>query len=110
MTSTKIPRRFYRDGLLDEMIDILREIDKKTWTTNKIIVPSTAILIELFEMNRLILKKIEEDIDGITKDDEWYQRLVHVAHNIQDGLRNAYNGIDDEINNVINNIVNPMLD
>ncbi len=90
-------QRFLRDGVLDGMIKRIREIDKQNWTLEKMAIPTTAVIIELFELNRLLLKNVERYLDEVHQNDpEWYDRLLPLAHEIQEGLRNAFHGLEDE--------------
>jgi hypothetical protein len=102
--TTNSKKRFLRDGILDGMIKRLREIDNQNWTLEKMAVPTTAAIIELFELNRLLLKELENLLDKIKDcDPEWYESLLPMAHNIQEGLRNTYAGFEDEWEHFVNN-------
>lgn len=106
--TTNTKQRFLRDGILDEMIKRLREIDNQNWTLDKMAVPTTAAIIELFELNRLVLKDLEKLLDKIkAHDPKWYSTLLPMAHNIQEGLRNAFEGLEDEWDHFINDASNP---
>lgn len=90
-------QRFLRDGVLDGMIKRIREIDKQNWTLEKMAIPTTAVIIELFELNRLLLKNVERNLDEVHRGDpEWYNKLLPLAHGIQEGLRNVFQGLEDE--------------
>jgi hypothetical protein len=97
-----VKKRFLRDGVLDSMIEQIKVYDKKSWTHNDVFLPSFASILQLFQLNRFILKQIESQIEtirndvGITRDE-----LIHIASHLQDGLRNTFHGLQEECQRII---------
>lgn len=91
-------RRLLRDGILDEMIERLRQIDRQNWTLENMAVPTPIAIIKLFEMNRLILRDLEKQLEDVKSKNEmdWYQKLLPLAHHLQEGLRNTFDGVEEE--------------
>lgn len=102
MEAMTTKKRFLRDGVLDLLVADLREWDNKAWTIEEPFFPSFSIIITMFEFNRVILQKIEAQIEKTRNhetinDDE--MRLT--AYFLQTGLKNAYEAVREEWMNAV---------
>ncbi len=95
-------KRFLRDGVLDLLVADLREWDNKAWTIKEPFFPSFSIIITMFEFNRVILQKIENQIERIRNQDKMNDdEMIRTAYFLQTGLKNAYEAVKEEWLNAI---------
>lgn len=95
-------KRFLRDGVLDQMIEKIREYDKKSWTTHETFMPSLASIIQLFQLNRFILKQLETQIEKLReKDSELYHEFKNIAAHLQEGMRSTFEGLEEECDSIV---------
>ena len=89
-------KRFLRDGILDEMIENLKQLEIANWQRNERKHIMLSSIVNLFEGNRRTLKKVEKCLEQWKEKDLLvYQDFVKVADLIQTDLINTYEEIHE---------------
>ena len=89
-------KRFLRDGVLEEMICTIRAWDRKLWTKKTLNFHNLPIFVQLFETNKLVLSRLEQEIDhNRCLGKEEIDCLIESANLLKMGLTNAYEGMYD---------------
>lgn len=89
-------KRFLRDGILDEMIENLKQLEIKNWKRDEKDHAALSSLVNLFEGSRRTLKRVEKAVEiWQAVDSKVTQDFIKIATMIQSDLKCTFDEIHE---------------